>query len=143
MNILRWLSVALLLLNGIAACFGGYALVHDPSGAAVQLSPDLLHNTPFATYLIPGIILLVVIGVGNIVVATLAAVNTSQYPKLIAASGCILVGWIAAQILMIRILFFLHYVIGGIGVTLIALGTIQWMMRTPDRRNRTNLNGAS
>lgn len=142
MNILRWLSVALLLFNGIAACFGGYALVHDPSGAVMQLSPDLLHNTPFATYLVPGIILLVVIGVGDIVVATLAAMNANHYPKLIAASGCILVGWIATQILMIRMLFFLHYVIGGIGITLIALGAIQWMIRTPDRRNTTNLNGA-
>lgn len=34
--------------------------------------------------------------------------------------------WIIAQMLMLRIVYFLHFIIGGIGITLLVLGIIQW-----------------
>ena len=67
MSLLRWFSVVLLLFNGIAACFGGYALVCDPSDHRILMPLLWLTQSPFENYLIPGLILLIVIGIALIV----------------------------------------------------------------------------
>ena len=128
MNWLRWFSGALLFLNGSAACLGGFSFVTDPSGQKMQIPIFWLEHSPFGNYFIPGFILLVVIGFGSVAVGTAAILKAKSYPILITMMGGVIAIWIIVQMLMLRIVYFLHLVIGGIGITLMVLGIIQWQM---------------
>lgn len=64
-----YLLIALLTLLGVTAGYGGFNLVADPSGARLQMPLAFLERSPFHDYLIPGIILLLVLGVTSLVTA--------------------------------------------------------------------------
>lgn len=80
-NILRILSIVLLVFNGVGACFGGYMLVKDPTGQTLQMPVDQLQHSPFSDYFIPGLILLTVFGVGSMITAILAIVKVKSDRK--------------------------------------------------------------
>jgi len=64
-----WVLFGVLLFQGISALAPGVMLVVDPSGALLGMSPAALQGGPFHDYLIPGIILAVVLGLGPLLVA--------------------------------------------------------------------------
>jgi hypothetical protein len=123
--VIRISSVLLLLFNGAGAVYGGHTLVSDPSGQAMGLPLTFLNNTPFPDYMIPGTILLVVLGGGSFIAILAVLLKARWYPHLLVVMGCALTIWILVQILMIRVLFYLQFVIGGIGIMLLVLGMIQ------------------
>jgi len=53
------------LFVGIGALFGGLAAIVNPQ-TPLGMPAEPLKNSPFSSYLIPGIILFTVIGLGNI-----------------------------------------------------------------------------
>ena len=57
------------ILLGTGAVFGGLVLVIDPSGALIKMPISLLENSPFNNYLIPGIILLAILGILPLIIA--------------------------------------------------------------------------
>ncbi len=64
-----WLAFglgALQILICICGVAGGLGLVTEPNGTNLGFQVEWLSQSPFTDYLIPGIILLVVIGVGNL-----------------------------------------------------------------------------
>jgi hypothetical protein len=125
-TMLRFSSIILLIFNGIAACFGGYILVSDPSGRTMQISLDFLKHSPFHDYLIPGLILLVALGGGSVITALMAIAKSRSYPIAVSFMGCVLIIWIVVQMVMLQVLFYLQFVIGGIGILLLVMGMIQW-----------------
>lgn len=64
-----WLLFAVQLVLGIGACFGGGALVLDPTGGMLGMPSDIMVLHWFPNYLIPGLILLLVLGVCPLIVA--------------------------------------------------------------------------
>src|SRR5438552_2100126 len=71
----RWyqkLLISLLVTSigfvGVSACFSGPLLIIDPSGKLIQFPEDTLDDTPFTSYLIPGIFLTFVIGLYPVLV---------------------------------------------------------------------------
>jgi hypothetical protein len=118
-------SVLLLLFNLIGAFYGGISLIMYPDGNNLQLSLDLLEHTPFKNYLIPGILLLIANGLFCAIVLVKVFRNNRNYGKFILAQGTILTGWIVIQILLIRMIFFLHIILGSVGIILIILGWLQ------------------
>ena len=58
------IHISLLLFLGISAIYGGGALIISPSGRLLGGLPlSILKNSPFSSFLVPGIILCLVIGV--------------------------------------------------------------------------------
>ena len=57
---------ALQTFIGLGAVLGGYGLVSDPTGAGVRMPLDMLENSPFSTFLVPGLVLLTVNGLGSL-----------------------------------------------------------------------------
>ncbi len=55
--------LVLLVVQGIGAVGGGVALVAGPDGAILHMPAGNLHGSPFHDFLIPGIVLLVVLGI--------------------------------------------------------------------------------
>ena len=124
---LRITAIASLLVIGFAALYGGWMLIADPSGQKLQIPLALLEKTPFQDYLIPGIILLVIIGFCSLLVALLTLLKNKYYAWLILVQGCFLIGWLTIE-LFFNIDFFapiLHFPLYAIGILLIAIGYIQ------------------
>ena len=59
-----WLLMLLLLFQGLSATPSGLILVLDPTGGWMQMPLSMLEGTPFSTYLVPGLILSIVLGLG-------------------------------------------------------------------------------
>jgi hypothetical protein len=121
-NGLKILSVCLLLLNGVAAIFGGGNLIDRPDGSSLSLSMDWLKYSPFHNYLIPGIILLIANGLSSLLILGAILIDYRKYPVLIIGQGVILTGWIVIQVLMIRTVVGLHLLMGVVGLVLILSG---------------------
>lgn len=117
-----------LTLVGIAAITVGLGLIVAPDGDGFKLSVELLKNTPFRDYLIPGIVLLTVIGVGSL----LAAIPAFKLHRFAGAAtlllGLALVLFIVAQVYwigtgsgLLPILMIVGIVEMGLGVLIIAV----------------------
>jgi menaquinone-dependent protoporphyrinogen oxidase len=96
------LAVALCLAAGISALGGGAALVARPDGSAIGLPLWVLRHSPFHDFLVPGILLLLVIGVGNTWAAYRHAIRDPFAGFVSFASGVALVVWIVVEMIMLR-----------------------------------------
>ena len=84
-----------------------------------------LEHTPFHDYQIPGIILFLFNGVFSFVVLAGILAKWRYHGYLIIAQGWVLLGWILVQMWMIQTIYFLHIVMGFIGIGLIVIGALE------------------
>ena len=119
--VLKIIASLLLLFNSTGAIYGGLNLIMHPDGGSLQLSPEHLQYSPFTDYLIPGIILFAANG---LFVFGVLLINHKFFPMLIMAQGTILTGWIVIQVLMVHMTYYLHIVLGTVGLLLILCGWI-------------------
>lgn len=120
---LRITAIVLLFIVSLNALAAGYSFITEPSGNGLGITTDYLRSSaPFHDYFIPGVVLFIAIGVFSSVVAVWAILQQRKYPLLLLMQGCIIVGWIAVQLMMVTTFYPLHAIIGGIGIALIVLG---------------------
>jgi menaquinone-dependent protoporphyrinogen oxidase len=98
----RTLAVALCLLSGISALFGGAVLVARPDGSILGIPLSVLAHSPFSDFLVPGIVLFTVIGLGSTWAAWLQArrARNAAFASLLA--GAALAGWIIVESILLR-----------------------------------------
>lgn len=77
---------------------GGIGLVADPTGAFVGLPLRWLRGSPFEDYLIPGVVLLTVLGVAPLIAAWGLWTGRAWSWAAGLAVGLALLGWLAVQI---------------------------------------------
>ena len=93
----RWLLFAIevvVAVNAVGGAIWGLA-------GAKDVPREWLEGTPFDSYLVPSLILLIAIGGGMGAAATALLINHRFAPELSIAAGLILIGWIVVQVLMI------------------------------------------
>jgi hypothetical protein len=112
---------ALQLFIGIGAVAGGLALILDPSGESLGTPIELLERTPFATFLLPGIILFTVNGLGSLAGAVASFSRQRYAGEMAMALGAFLVAWIAVQIYWMEP-HWLHALYLGLGFLEVVLG---------------------
>jgi hypothetical protein len=66
-TLFKYFTIFLLLFNGFGAFYGGISFIIEPSGSLLKMSDSFLENSPFNSYLIPGIVLLCVNGIYNFI----------------------------------------------------------------------------
>ncbi|PQA53210.1 hypothetical protein [Siphonobacter curvatus] len=120
---LRTLIIILLLGNGLSALAGGLALIMDPSGGALQLPLGLLRHSPFTTFLIPGLGLLIINGMPSLYTIWTVIQKRRYYPLFVVGQGLLLIAWISVQVGMIREVSILHYSYAIMGIALVGSGT--------------------
>lgn len=124
--ILRILAVILLLFLGFGAIYGAFMLISDPSGGKFEWSLELLTGTPFDTFLIPGIILLIANGLFPIYIALITILRKSYASEFILIQGVIVIIWLTVQLIM-NPDFFLpltHYPSYSVGILLVIIGLL-------------------
>lgn len=119
--------VALLVLMGVAALPSGWGLMHpEADGSALGMSVQWLEGTPFDSYIIPGVILFSLFGLGAIATAVVALLRQWPAPYLAFAIGVGLVIWIIVQVSTLRMFFFLQPVMLAWGAVLAILAYLWW-----------------
>jgi hypothetical protein len=111
--------LAFLSLSGLG---GGIGLLIDPSGAGIGVPLDLLDKLPISTFVLPGLYLLIVYGLGSlgIIIAELRGYSWATTATILL--GLVLVGWIIGQVIVWGTPWFLQYLYFFVGVALILLG---------------------
>jgi hypothetical protein len=85
----------------VGALGGGGALLLGPRGEIIPLPLSALQGSPFDTYLVPGLILFVILGIGPLVAAALAFRRHPLAPLAAAAVGGALLVWLAVEIAIV------------------------------------------
>lgn len=110
-------------LVGIGAIFGGLAAILNPQGP-LGVPVEALKNSPFSNYLIPGIILATIIGLGNIISALTIFLKSRFQGYISSVFSWALVIWIVVQCVMLNGVHFLHILFFIIGLIESALSMI-------------------
>ncbi len=106
----------------IGAMGGGFMLVKDPSGSALGVPLSLLEGSPFPNFLIPGIFLLAVNGVGSMIGAVLSFTRRRYAQEIAIVLGAILVAWILIQVVIIKSFSWLHFLYFILGIVELGIG---------------------
>lgn len=121
-NLVRILTIVLLTVTAISAMVAGILFILDPSGLKMGMNTLYLQNSPFSSFLIPGIILFTVNGLMNAIVAVRVISNKNKYPLMVTVQGLLLSGWITFQVIMVKDFNALHLVMLCFGIALIVFG---------------------
>lgn len=114
--------VALQLLVGGLALAGGLMMLTGN----MELDQAWLQKTPFTAWTIPGIALLLLPGVGELLAAAAVLLRWRYARQLAIFSGLGLVAWILVQLLWMQVFHpVMHPLIGGAGIAITILG---WML---------------
>lgn len=123
--------IILLLFNGIGAFLGGYHLISDPTGGSLQMPLSFLEESPFTSYLIPGIVLFLVNGVFSFVTLFALWRKHSKASLLVMIQGVLLFGWIVVQMILLQVFNPpLHLSFLLIGLSLLGGGYYQWKSKS-------------
>lgn len=123
----------LVLFQAASGLFGGGALLASPTGSLLQMPLSMLDGTPFSNYLVPGLILLLVLGVlPSILVYALLARPVWLRADILNIyrgvhwawtyalyTGIMLVIWIDVQIFLIGYGHFIQTLYGLIGIAIV------------------------
>jgi hypothetical protein len=129
MTVPRRIVIALALFVAITAIGGGVTLAVAGSGL---LPMSWLEHTPFATFLVPGLLLAIVVGGTSLTSAVLMWQRVRAGIDATVVAGGALTMWIVAELAMLRAGSWLHALYGAIGLALFALGArAAWRARNP------------
>jgi hypothetical protein len=120
-----WIAIAGLVVLGVGAIAGGAALVAAPDGSVMHFDKTILAGSPFPDFLLPGLILGGLFGVGSLVVAVAGIRRARLAPFFAFAIGCAQMIWIVVQLSIIKELSFLHPTMFAIGLV-IAAASVPW-----------------
>ena len=105
---------------GIGALVGGGAAILDPF-TPLGAPLDMLEHSPFDNFLIPGLILFIIIGIGSLISGVMALLKSDYQGYYSSVSSWALMIWIAVQCLMLKAIVFAHvffFLIGLAGAVL-------------------------
>lgn len=129
-----WPLLFLLVFLGLGGLYGGIAMLTDPTGGSLQLT-EVLRLLPVSDYILPGLFLLVVMGLAPLVLTygLLARPNWTWAQTLsrwsghhwawtgTLALGVILAVWLVVQGLLIGFKWPIQYITAADGFLIILL----------------------
>jgi hypothetical protein len=124
----------LCLATGITAMLGGLVLVASPDGALVHMSTAALAHSPFPSFLVPGLVLLFVVGGSNARAGWLVLRDHPGANARAFVGGAALFGWIVAEMVMLRTVHLMHVAYFAIAVVTMTEALRRTRAMTPAAR---------
>lgn len=113
--------------TALGAIPAGIGYISDPSGEGMGTTTKILENSPFTSFLIPGLFLLIVNGLGQAAGAWLSFTRKHLAAKASITLGIILILWIILQVFWIGLTHFLQPFFFIVGI--IEAGTGWYLLR--------------
>jgi len=105
----------------IGAIPAGYSMIVEPDGSDLGMTTDILAGSPFTNFFIPGLFLLIVNGLFNLINAILCFIKFKHASLMGFVLGVALIVWVFVQVYSIGLTHFLqptYFVIGIIEIIL-------------------------
>ena len=106
---------------GITAIAGGFRLVSNPNGTS-DIPIEWLNNSPFTSYLIPGLVLLVVIGFGNVLASIVSFLKMRCAGGIAIILGTFLILFMTIEVWFVGLRNFLQPLYFILGAIVLVLG---------------------
>jgi hypothetical protein len=126
MKFVRWAAIVLLGFLSISAIFGSIPMIADPHGAPTGMPQSLLQYSPFPSFLVPGLTLLIANGLLALWVMWLALAQIHRFGQWTVLQGFVLLAWLVIECILLRMVIWPHYLYGAVAVGLIAAGALLW-----------------
>lgn len=136
-----WILIVLLVLLAINAFYGGISLMLAPDGSLLKMQPGWLDNSPFNSYFIPGLLLLLMNGIFPLVAVFGLITRNNNWSGWLniyknrcwgwtfaVYSGIVTNIWIIVQQLMAEY-FVLQTIIAGVGLLILISALLPRVMR--------------
>ena len=124
MEVARRTAIGALIFVAISGLVGGVPLILHAHGEPWWMTQSLLRYSPFHSFFFPGLILFSSIGLLSCWVLWLTVTNRPGYGWWISLQGCVLVGWIVVEVLMLRLVMWAQLLYAGMGLLLVVLGIL-------------------
>jgi len=134
----RNLLIFLLGFLSLGAFYGGIVLIISPDGSIFGMPLELLNNSPFKNYLVPGIILLVTFGIFPVYViyGLLKKPDNKFFNRLnllydyhfawtfAVYTGIAQIIWINTQTLILNAVDIIHTIYAGLGILIVCIALL-------------------
>ncbi len=114
----QWALLVELFLVGASALFGGATLVLGPDGGLIHLPLKLLQYSPFHDFLVPGLLLALVVGLGNLHAVWLQWRRYDLASLVSFVSGGALLVYITVEMIMLRTVHWAHLLYLALGLVI-------------------------
>jgi hypothetical protein len=121
---MRRLLATLCLFTGLTAILGGTELVLAPDGSLVGLPLSLLRYSPFADFLVPGLLLAGVVGLSNTLAGVLVIAGKPSAGGEALVGGVAMATWIGVEIALLRSFHWLHGVYLAIAAAIVVVALV-------------------
>ncbi len=119
-RVTKTLLVILLVFLSLSGLFGIMFLI-DPSGVLVDVPLSFLDKLPIDTFLLPGLYLLIVYGIGSSVIAYGLFRQYFWAPVAGLLLGVVLIGWVIGQFILWGAPAMLQYIYLTTGIAIVLL----------------------
>ena len=120
-TISKRLLFLLLSFIAVTSLVSGLLLIIKPNGEILQLPLSLIEGTAFRDFLVPGVLLFTIVGGINFVAALQNLQKKPNRYNWAMAGGCVISGWIIAQMIIIYTVHWLHILYLAMGISIILL----------------------
>jgi hypothetical protein len=120
---LRLFAMLVLLFVSVTALWGGTVLIGNSHGNPWGMMPlSLLAHSPFHSWMIPGMILVIANGLLALWTLWLALRRRPRCGLWSALQGFVLIGWLIVECIFLRTVIWPHYFYGSLALFLILSG---------------------
>jgi hypothetical protein len=118
----RVVAIVALMFLGLSGVIGAIPLLVNPSGEPWSMPQRLLQYSPFRSYFVPGIILLVANGLLSLWVLGLTVGKHPGFGWWVIVQGVVLLGWLIVEVAMLRLMVWSHYLYCAVAMALVISG---------------------
>jgi hypothetical protein len=116
--------IVLLILLGLGGFVGGIPMLIDPSGASIGLPGNLLDNVPIDSFILPGLFLIVAMGIIPFIIAYGLWKHERWAWLGTLAQGVVLILWICFQFFLWGEPVAIQYIYLIWGIVILLLGLL-------------------